>query len=82
VMSYFEHYYNLEGEKTLRRYSKPILLDRLDHLGWITSEEDVWPVPYRIVQARHYPLLASGQIRRLSRMDRRLFNAGKLGAAE
>jgi hypothetical protein len=23
VMSYFEHYYNLSGEKTLRRYSHP-----------------------------------------------------------
>ncbi|PYR83213.1 MAG: hypothetical protein DMG19_19690, partial [Acidobacteria bacterium] len=24
VISYFEHYYNLDGEKTLRAYSRPV----------------------------------------------------------
>ena len=29
-MSYFEHYYNLRREKTLRRYSRPVNLRRFD----------------------------------------------------
>ena len=38
VMSYFEHYYNLQKEKTLRRYSRPgqpvpLRCDRLDDCG-------------------------------------------------
>ena len=45
VMSYFEHYYNLQQEKTLRRYSRPVNLRRFDSMGWMTAEEDVWPIP-------------------------------------
>src|SRR5215471_4475456 len=30
VLSYFEHYYNLRGEKTLRAYSRPVNLSRFD----------------------------------------------------
>ena len=82
AMSYFEHYYNLQGEKSLRRYSRTIPLDRLDHLGWMTSEQDVWEIAYRIAAARHYRLLSAPHIRNLSPMDRRLFHAGQLGSAE
>ena len=42
VMSYFEHYYNLRREKTLRNYSRPVNLRRFDRIGWMTAEEDVW----------------------------------------
>ena len=45
ALSYFEHYYNLRGERTLRAYSGPVNLARLDSLHWMTSEEDVWCVP-------------------------------------
>ena len=30
ALSYFEHYYNLRGERTLRSYSRPVNLARLD----------------------------------------------------
>jgi hypothetical protein len=42
ALSYFEDYYNLRGERTLRSYSRPVNLKRLDGLHWMTSEEDVW----------------------------------------
>ena len=45
ALSYFEHYYNLRGERTLRSYSRPVNLARLDSRHWMTSEEDVWCVP-------------------------------------
>jgi hypothetical protein len=41
VMSYFEHYFNLRREKTLRAYSRPVNLRRFDRRGWMISEEDV-----------------------------------------
>src|SRR5579885_2708995 len=41
VMSYFEHYYNLRRERTLRRYSRPVNLARFDRQAWMTSEDDV-----------------------------------------
>lgn len=82
AMSYFEHYYNPEGEKTLRRYSVAIHLERMDSLGWMTAEEDVWDIPEQIARARHYRLLDPFQIRQLSQIDRRLYHAGRLGMAE
>ncbi len=40
ALSYFEHYYNLRGERTLRAYSVPVNLARLDSQHWMTAEED------------------------------------------
>ncbi len=82
VMSYFEHYYNPRGEKTLRRYSRPINLSRFDRIAWMTSEEDLWDIPYYLVDIPHVPLLTPAMERQLNRMDRRLYEAGMLGAAK
>ena len=82
VMSYFEQYYNLRGEKTLRRYSRPVNLSRFDRLGWMTREEDVWAIPHHLVAIPHIPLLTPAMIAGLGRMDARLFAAGQLGMAK
>ena len=79
ALSYFEHYYNLRGERTLRSYSRPVNLARLDSWHWMTSEEDVWCVPEHLIAARHYPLLPGKVARALPRLDRRSFEAGKHG---
>jgi hypothetical protein len=79
ALSYFENYYNLRGERTLRAYSKPVNLMRLDGQNWMTSEEDVWCVPELLIAARHYPLLPDKVARNLPRLDRRSFEAGKHG---
>jgi hypothetical protein len=79
AMSYFEHYYNLRKEKTLRRYSRPVNLQRFDTMGWMTSEEDVWAIPDRLCDVVHSPLLAPAVIRGLGRVDDRLFAAGLVG---
>lgn len=77
VMSYFEHYYNLAGEKTLRTYSRPVNLRRFDQIDWITREEDVWEIPNYLCDIPHTSILARGMERRIARMDRRLYEAGK-----
>ena len=56
ALSYFEHYYNLRGERTLRAYSGAVNLARFDRQHWMTSEEDVWCVPEYLAEVRHYPL--------------------------
>jgi len=81
VMSYFEHYFNRSGEKTLRRYSRPVNLARFDRIRWMTSEEDLWPVNDRLVEIPHVPLLSRASIRRLAKVDARLFAAGLVGQA-
>ena len=81
AMSYFEHYYNLKGEKTLRTYSRPVNLRRFDSIDWMTSEEELWVIPEYLMTIQHWRLLTAGVERRLTRMDARLFAAGKVGAA-
>ena len=79
AVSYFEHYYNLRGERTLRAYSGPVNLARLDRLHWMTTEEDAWCVPELLIAARHYPLFPHKVARALPRLDRRSFEAGMHG---
>ena len=79
ALSYFESYYNLRGERTLRSYSGPVNLARLDSQHWMTSEEDVWCVPELLIAARHYALFPDKVARALPRLDRRSFEAGMHG---
>ena len=79
ALSYFDHYYNLRGERTLRAYAGPVNLTRLDRLHWMTAEEDVWCVPELLIAARHYPLFPHRVARALPRLDRRSFEAGMHG---
>lgn len=79
AISYFEHYYNLEGEKTLRNYSRPVNLQRFDRIAWMTAEDDVWEIPHYLTGIAHTPLLKPFLTRQLNRVDARLQAAGKLG---
>jgi hypothetical protein len=79
VMSFFEGYYNLAGEKTLRAYSRPVNLARFDHIGWMTAEEDLWVIPDYLVDIPHTPILKA--VKRMY-MDDRSFQAGLTGRAE
>jgi hypothetical protein len=83
VVTYLPHYYNLKGEVSLRAYSsRPVNLARFDRRGWMTSEEDVWYIPEHLCTIAHTPILTPAQVRRLSPMDRRLFDAGLVGRVE
>jgi hypothetical protein len=81
VMTYFEHYFNASREKTLRNYSRPVNLSRFDRIGWMTAEADLWPISEHLAIIPHVPLLRNGAVRRLARVDDRLFAAGLAGRA-
>ncbi len=78
VMSYFEQYFNLRKEKTLRGYSRPVNLERFDRLGWMTAEEDPWAIPEYLCGIPHTAVLPP-LIQGLGRVDDRLFQAGLVG---
>jgi hypothetical protein len=82
ALSYFEDYYNLRGERTLRNYSRPVNLAHLDRQNWMTSEEDVWFVADALIAAKHYPLIPAKVARELPRLDRRSFEAGQHGSVK
>ena len=77
--SYLAHYYNLRGEYTMRSYSRPVNLARLDHCYWMTAEDDLWCVTDALNTARHYMLVPDTVARKLPRLDRRSFEAGMHG---
>ena len=81
VMSYFEGYVNLRGERTLRAYSRPLSLARFDrsHPNWATAESDLWFVAEHLATVPHARLLTRPMERRLGRVDRRSLQAGLVG---
>ena len=81
VLSYFEGYLNLRGERTLRAYSRPVDLGRAGraHPGWATSEEDLWWIPEHLLEIPHTALLTRAMIRGLSRVDGRALRAALVG---
>src|SRR6266513_4316503 len=77
AMSYFEHYFNLEGELTLRGHGRPVNLARFDRLHWMTSEVDLWPVAEHLERIPHVPLVRAATAGGLAGVDARL-RAGDL----
>lgn len=82
ALSYFENYFNLRRQKTLRRFSRPVDLTRFDKRHWMTAEDDLWDIPEFLVDVRHYPLITKSQVARLGTVDRRMFHGGLVGRAE
>lgn len=79
AMSYFEGFYNINGEKTLRGYTRPLNLDRFAHLNWAVNEDDVSIVVSHFYARKSIPLLIAESIASLSPVDRRSYEAGMLG---
>ena len=80
VMSYYAHYYNLKGELTLREFSRPVSLARFDRINWMTTEEDLWEIGEYFYTVPHSRVLTPVIERRRRMLDRRLFEAGLVGA--
>lgn len=80
AMSYFDLYYNLKSEKTLRSYSKPIDLSRFDSREWETTEEDLEFIGDYTYRVRHYRLVSDEQVTKLNDVPKYLFDAGFAGA--
>jgi hypothetical protein len=81
AMSYFDHYYNPRGEKSLRAFAGPVRLKRFDRIHWRTAPREVWEVAEYLVQIRHFPVLPPPMRAKRFWMDRRSYEAGKYGAA-
>ncbi len=65
ALSYFHEYTDDDGKKTLRSYSRPVDLSRLDHLHWMTSEENVWDIAHALNRARHYSIVSRALVNNL-----------------
>lgn len=79
VMSYFDVFYNVDGLKTLRAYTRPLNLAAYDRFGWQTGEAGVELIVKRLYSQKTIPVIEPGRTAGLSRMDKRSYEAGMLG---
>jgi hypothetical protein len=82
VMSYFEQFYNVARERTLRGYTCPFNLQAFDGLDWMTSDEPLERIAQRLDRIRRYDLLTPEMVAGLSLLDARSHAAGLLGVNE
>jgi hypothetical protein len=80
VLSYFEFYYNVVREKTLRSYATPLDLSRLDRFCWMTSDEYLVEVEKALDRRRVVTLVTAEMAAGFSTVDPRSFAAGLSGA--
>ena len=79
AMSYFNIYFNLRFERTLRTYSRPVNLARFDRRNWMTTEKEIWFIAEHLCEIPHRRLLTKAMERNLTRVDARTVRAEMLG---
>lgn len=79
ALSYFHIYFNLRGERSLRRYSRPVNLCQFDSRNWMTTEGDIWFIAEHLCDIPHRPLLKPGLEKHLTRVDRRTWQGEMVG---
>lgn len=80
AMSYFDSYFNLLGERTLRAFAtKPVDLKKFDARHWMTTNEDLWYIAEYLCEIPHSRVLTPSMEKRLTRIGERNLAAGKVG---
>jgi len=82
VMSYFEPYYNIKRERTLRGYTIPLNLGAFDRFEWQLKDEALDRISRRLDEMGKRVVISPRLIRKLSPVDLRSYQAGLLGAEE
>ncbi|TMG76539.1 MAG: hypothetical protein E6H77_08575 [Betaproteobacteria bacterium] len=69
AMSYFHEYYNGHAHKTLREYSVPYDLRRMDTSIWVSGTKNCWVVGEKLDEIRHFKLVNGHHLRAVTRRD-------------
>lgn len=80
VMSYFEDFYNVAREKTLRRYTVPLDLKTFDKQDWMTRDETMDVIADKLEAIRKVAVVTPKMAARLQPVDKRSFEAGLMGS--
>ncbi|HEX9970567.1 MAG TPA: hypothetical protein VGD14_00715 [bacterium] len=80
VMSYFEQYYNVATEKTLRAYTLPLNLKIFDKFNWMIRDDHLERIAIRLDQLRKIPVITSEMAAGLSLVDPRSSESGLVGS--
>jgi hypothetical protein len=79
VMSYYDPFYNLNRERSLRQFARPLNLKVYDRLHWTTDDATMEVIGQRLCDLPVTKLLTPAMVRSLTRVDKRTYDAGMLG---
>ena len=79
VLTYFEDYYNMDREKSLRGYTQPLDLRAYDTIHWMTEDKPMDLIAEKLDQIRKYRILTPKMRRNLAPIDGRSYDAGMVG---
>jgi hypothetical protein len=82
IMSYFDFFFNIYGEKSLRSYSLPLDLTKFESLNWATTDEDLEYIGNKIESLYHFPVVNTRMINNLNLASDSMLKAGLLGSNE
>jgi len=80
IMSYFDFFFNLNGDKSLRSYSLPFDLTLFNKRNWATTDEDLEYIGDKIESLYHFPVVPEKMIKKLNIASESMLNAGLLGS--
>ena len=80
IMSYFDFFFNINGEKSLRSYSLPFDLTLFNDRNWTATDEDLEYIGDKIESLHHFPVVSEKMIRKLSIASTSMLEAGMLGS--
>ena len=80
VMSYFDFYFNLDRDKSLRSYSLPLDLTIYDARRWTTTDDDLEYIGDKLEIIHHYPVVNKKMIKNLKKASNIMLEAGMLGS--
>ena len=80
AMSYFDDYFNLAGDRSLRRFAtRPVNLSQFDKRDWTTSNVGLWYIAEHLCEVAHTRMLTPAMESTLIRVDARRKAAGFVG---
>jgi hypothetical protein len=80
IMSYFDFFFNINGEKSLRSYSLPFDLTSYNKRNWATTDEDLEYIGDKVESLYHFPVVSENMIKKLSIASDSMLRAGLLGS--
>ena len=78
ALSFFHEYFDDNGRKNLRSFSKPFNLLKFKKHDWPFSEKDLWYIAEALDKCPHHPILTKSTLAGLRRADPIEIKAGKI----
>lgn len=80
IMSYFDFFFNIYGEKSLRSYSLPFNLSLFNKRNWAITDDDLEYIGDKIESLYHFPVVSEKMINKLNIASDSMLKAGMLGS--